>query len=223
MTDKYKDSQWLKEKYIDEGWSYKDIADECGVSKSTVGYHARNCDFSTRERDDVKYSDKPYRDENWLREQYIDNGRTLSEIAEECDVVRETVANWCRKHDIEIQYPTGEDHPQYNEDSGKYPDGTNFGGSWEENRRKALERANYACENPQCNEDKESLGRNPDVHHIIPFRLHESYDGEIHSLENLVVLCRSCHIETEPIRDVSLSAAEDEAVVDIVTKSRGGV
>ncbi|MGH2813330.1 MAG: HNH endonuclease signature motif containing protein [Actinomycetota bacterium] len=42
-----------------------------------------------------------------------------------------------------------------------------------------------------CGKTPEENGRALDVHHISPYR----YSGD-HSLENLVALCRSCHMRS---------------------------
>lgn len=70
-----------------------------------------------------------------------------------------------------------------------------YGRGWNETRRQALERDGYEC--MVCSKSKEEIGRNPDVHHIIPLRLfiesdeHEKEDG--HYLENVISLCITCH------------------------------
>ncbi|WP_204960087.1 HNH endonuclease [Salinigranum salinum] len=52
-----------------------------------------------------------------------------------------------------------------------------------------------------CGATREELGRNPDVHHIIPVRRYiesERFSREdAHFLENLVSLCSSCHRKAE--------------------------
>lgn len=55
--------------------------------------------------------------------------------------------------------------------------------SWKVQRRLAWERDNYTCQ--ECGTKPK---RNPDVHHIIPFRVSQS-----HALENLRCLCQRCH------------------------------
>lgn len=69
------------------------------------------------------------------------------------------------------------------------------GPSWNGQRTKALERDGYQCQ--ECGSEKESCYR-LDVHHIEPFR---DYGIENHEranrLENLVVLCRVCHMRVE--------------------------
>jgi len=89
---------------------------------------------------------------------------------------------------------TGEGHPNWM--GGGMP---NYRGDWREVRRQALERDGRTC--VHCGADHEELGRNPDVHHLIPVRAYaEASDrerAEAHFLENVVCLCPSCHRKAE--------------------------
>ena len=60
--------------------------------------------------------------------------------------------------------------------------------SWHTQRKLAWDRAKHTCE--YCG--LVNLKRNPDVHHITPFRISHS-----HALENLVCLCKRCHMIEE--------------------------
>ena len=55
--------------------------------------------------------------------------------------------------------------------------------SWKVQRRLAWERDNFTCQHCHI-----KGGRNPDVHHIIPWPTSLS-----HALDNLISLCRKCH------------------------------
>lgn len=74
-----------------------------------------------------------------------------------------------------------------------------YGTGWTAIRRKALARDGYACS--ICGKTKSEIGRNPDVHHIIPVRAfiesdrHQKTDA--HTLENVISLCASCHRKAE--------------------------
>lgn len=59
--------------------------------------------------------------------------------------------------------------------------------SWKIQRRLAWERDNHRCQH--CNTTPK---RNPDVHHINPWVVSRS-----HALDNLICLCRSCHLKLE--------------------------
>ena len=66
-------------------------------------------------------------------------------------------------------------------------------------RRQALERDDYQC--VVCGATTQAIGRNPDVHHIVPVRLFDRADdrtkADAHDLDNVVSLCPSCHRSAE--------------------------
>jgi 5-methylcytosine-specific restriction endonuclease McrA len=74
--------------------------------------------------------------------------------------------------------------------------GTSYRGpSWQEQRQKALERDGYECQ--ECGKGEDDAYR-LDVHHITPFReFGIERHTEANELDNLRVLCRSCHLEVE--------------------------
>ncbi len=94
---------------------------------------------------------------------------------------------------------TGEHHPNWR---GGY-DGY-YGPNWPEQRRAARARDDYHCQ--ACGVDevthRENTGERLSVHHITPFR--EFTDGEAdyesaNALDNLVTLCKRCHVRWEGI------------------------
>lgn len=69
--------------------------------------------------------------------------------------------------------------------SGRFGSDKN-GLSWKKQRLLAWQRDNYKCS--MCRRSKLSMRRNPDVHHIVPWRISFSHD-----LKNLLSLCQKCH------------------------------
>lgn len=67
---------------------------------------------------------------------------------------------------------------------------TVYNGDWWQVKRSALERDNHECQH--CGATKDELGREPDVHHVIPVRKFDDPQNA-HTLDNVVCLCRSCH------------------------------
>ncbi len=85
---------------------------------------------------------------------------------------------------------TGEGHPNWKGGGSEY-----YGQGWRQAKRRTLERDDHTC--VLCGATKDDLGRNPDVHHIVPVRRFieaEAADkADAHVPRNLVTLCVTCH------------------------------
>jgi len=70
-----------------------------------------------------------------------------------------------------------------------------YGTGWNKVRERALHRYGYQCR--ICGKTREEIGRNPDVHHIVPVRWfinsEEHTREDAHFIENVISLCISCH------------------------------
>lgn len=118
------------------------------------------------------------------------------ECGKECRVSKNNVKNLCRscinkKRKFVPLSRYGETNPNW-KGGHKYWNEGRFGKdknglSWKIQRRLARERDNYICQICHIKKNK-----NPDVHHIVPYRLSFS-----HSLDNLICLCASCHKKEE--------------------------
>lgn len=124
-----------------------------------------------------------------------------------CDVCNEVVcrhpsnvtgevvvcSNQCRREWLSEAF-SGDSHPNWAGGGNEA-----YGPGWNRVRRAALERDDYECVN--CGKTKAEIGRNPDVHHIVPVRLFEAHDeltvGDAHHLDNVVCLCVTCHRRAE--------------------------
>lgn len=80
-----------------------------------------------------------------------------------------------------------------------------YGPNWTEQRARARARDGYRCQ--RCGISEAELGRELDVHHLIPFRefKYDPHDParanrylEANRLENLITLCPACHRQAEP-------------------------
>jgi len=74
-----------------------------------------------------------------------------------------------------------------------------YGTGWSKVRERALQRDGYQCR--LCRKTREEIGRNPDVHHIVPVRWFidskEHMREDAHFIENVISLCLSCHRKAE--------------------------
>lgn len=98
------------------------------------------------------------------------------------------------------EYHRGQNNPRWREDA---PAGS-YRGGWHTARRKALGRAEYACEHCGMTEEEHysEYGISLDVHHEIPYRTFDDPE-EAHKPSNLTVLCRACHMQEEWAGDES--------------------
>lgn len=89
---------------------------------------------------------------------------------------------------------TGAGHPNWRGGGNEA-----YGVGWNSVRERALERDGYAC--VICGDDAEALGRNPDVHHVVPVRVFVESPAltleDAHTLDNVVSLCIACHRRAE--------------------------
>lgn len=95
----------------------------------------------------------------------------------------------CRRQWLSEAF-TGEGHPNWT-GGGE----ATYGKGWNAVRRRALERDGHRCR--RCGATKDELGREPDVHHIVPVRWFEEaaflHPADAHTLDNVISLCISCH------------------------------
>jgi len=97
--------EWLREEYLIRGRSMYDIADDLGLSYSTVRSYLIEYEIEIRSSSEAGSDGniKPLYNSDWLREQYENNCRSTYDIAEELNVSRNTVSSWLHRHDIETR------------------------------------------------------------------------------------------------------------------------
>lgn len=93
------------------------------------------------------------------------------------------------KNPLPVMY--GPDNPKWR--GGYLP---YYGPDWRPYRRAARKRDKYTCQH--CGITEEELGRELDVHHIVPFREFgvDNHD-QANELSNLISLCYLCHMKVE--------------------------
>ena len=95
----------------------------------------------------------------------------------------------CRRQWLSETF-TGEGHPNW-KGGGNEP----YGKGWRRAKLITLERDDHTC--AICGTTKADLGRNPDVHHIVPVRAFidapNADKTDAHVPRNLLTLCVACH------------------------------
>jgi len=102
----------------------------------------------------------------------------------------------------------GKEHPSWKGGYDEY-----YGSSWPSQQKKALVRDNYRCQ--CCLKTERNIGRKPDVHHINPVRnwnVKREHE-QMNNLNNLVSLCRNCHIKLE-------GRWKKKSSIDFISKAR---
>ena len=211
MAKRYHDAEWLRKKYHEEGMTQAEIADECGVSATAIRDWMKRHEiprrdvegenhglYGTKRSDEVKQSisetlaGREYPEEWCQRSSESHRGNSISD--ETRQKISESLRGMTRPEST---------RRKMSESTMEAMDGSwggaplqSYGPGWSAARRQVRER-DEVCQ--YCGE--EESGRNLDVHHIIPLRAfrksseHELSDG--HALENLVLLCRQCHVLSE--------------------------
>ena len=193
---KYKDAEFLRHEYHTKNQSLPQIADSVGVCSETIRSWMVRLDIPRRDRSSNTVKAQKGANENlsnreWLKEQYVTNKKSMTQLADELGVTEAGVLYWVRKHGIQTRTPqeaanSGEDHYAW---VGGHP--AYYGKNWREQRQKALERDGHECR--VCGK-----GENLHVHHVHKIRSF-SDPTEANYLDNLVTLCQNCHKKWEGI------------------------
>lgn len=111
----YTNEEWLREQYVGSRRAMTDIADELGCSASTVGRYIRKFDIETRSPSETKTNEqtRKLRNKDWVREQYVEKRRSLSEIGDQLNVTPSTVSPWLQRHNIPRRSNSASQHDAY--------------------------------------------------------------------------------------------------------------
>jgi len=204
---RYRNGHWLEVKYWDEGFTQREIAEECGVSPSTVRKYMKRFDVPTR---DVEGENHPM----YGRERTEEEKRKISESLEGRSFSEETRQRMSESHKgNEIpetvreriaeslegrtrpeetrrkmsESTAGQDNPNWR---GGYSH--HYGAGWSVARDSVRDR-DEVCQH--CGHDGSEYRL--EVHHIVPVRLFRQADDleieDAHDEQNLVLLCNRCH------------------------------
>lgn len=222
MDTPYRDAEWLRRKYHDEGLTQRAIAEECGMSTTTIRRWMKRNDIETREIAGENHG-------LYGKERSEETKRKIAETLDGREVSTETrrrMADWQKgrslprevrekisdalrgvekstKTRLKMSRSTaGKNNPNWK--GGEYTHEW-YGPGWEFVRNRVRER-DEVCQ--QCGHDGSSTRL--EVHHIIPIRHFRNADGipinAANHEANLLLLCKRCHgraehgvIEVKPV------------------------
>jgi len=106
---KYRDADWLREQYVVEEKSTREIAEEFDYGSTTICTWLDKHGIEKRSQGEAiskaKTPDALYTDKDWLQEQYVEKENAMREIANECGVSRSAIRRSLVKNDIETRPP----------------------------------------------------------------------------------------------------------------------
>lgn len=209
MGSRYRDEDWLEQKYRNEGLTQREIAEKCGVSPRTIRKWMNRHDIETREvrgknhglygqrRDEAtkrKISETLENreiDEAW-RERIAEarSGKPIPEAVRE--KISESLSGYERPDETRERMSLASLGPKNARWKGHDSTHLNYGAGWGRARRLARER-DEVCQHCGHGGDERRL----EVHHIVPVRhfrrAPDTSMSEAHALSNLVLLCSRCH------------------------------
>lgn len=211
MVKRYRNGWWLEHKYHGEGWTQREIGEECGVSPRTIRKWMARRGVDTREVKGENHGLYGRERSDEVKERIADalRGREFSEEArrrmadakqgkEIPDEIRERIAESLsgmtrpestRRKMSEAR--AGEGNPQW-----KGGGSVRYGPGWSAAREWVRER-DEVCQHCGHDGSEDRL----EVHHIVPMRaFHDVEEASLrtaHDESNLVLLCRPCHVRAE--------------------------
>jgi len=191
----WNDEEYIYREYIQKQKTRGTIADELGCSRATITNACERFGFEIN-REERQASYPELTNEDWLRNEYEDNGAPT--IADRLGCTKTAVYGALERHGIErddrhLDLPSGKNHPTW---KGGHEE--NRGYTWPEQRKKALDRDNHKCRRCGMSNAEHTAEYNQaiHVHHIIRYGDFDSCE-QANKLANLVTLCRPCHDELE--------------------------
>lgn len=104
----YQDKAWLKEKYLVEELGCPQIARIVGCADMTILYWLKKHGIPVRSNSAAHIAhdgDRLYKDGEWLRQKYVDEGLSVHQIGTLADSNGDTIWKWLRRHDIPVRTP----------------------------------------------------------------------------------------------------------------------
>lgn len=211
MSRLYRDPDWLRRKYHDEGLTQAEIASECSVSPRTIRRYMTKFDIETRTLQGEQHPLHGTSRDPETREKIADtlSGRSLSEEWRERiarahegrtlprdvrDKISESLTGHSRPEAVRekmSESTAGEENPNWRGGYSNY-----YGAGWSVARERVLER-DEVCQH--CGHD--GSNRRLEVHHLVPVRVFRRAEEvsveDAHQLSNLVLLCNRCHTKAD--------------------------
>lgn len=138
---------------------------------------------------------QPFKNREWLYEQYVTQRQTVEQVAERCETTKEVILGALRKFDIprrgnsdaQLGRQAGENNPAWK--GGTTPERQRLyrAGHWQELVKQIYERDGYTCQ--RCGAPK-TARRGLHAHHLAPWADAPALRFD-HA--NLITLCRTCH------------------------------
>lgn len=98
---KHYQKEWLQQKYHEEGLTIVEIANEAGVSRTTICRSIRKNDIKTRDGWEYNVREGPWNDEDWLRDHYINQQMSVPDISKKFDVSETAIYERLDEYNIE--------------------------------------------------------------------------------------------------------------------------
>lgn len=100
----WRDAERLRTLYLEKELSQNQIAEKLGTSGSVIHRWLNRHDIETRKRGDTRStSDTPWRDEDTMRQLYVEEGLSTYQIGEELGCSYQTAHDWLERHDVETR------------------------------------------------------------------------------------------------------------------------
>jgi AraC-like DNA-binding protein len=102
----------FRRRYVDRHQSLYDIAKQTGISRKTLARLAAEYGITLRDGPQ-DYKRRGVIDRDWLLEQYVERGRTLSDLAREKNMSTTNMARWAHFHEIPLRSRGGATHDSF--------------------------------------------------------------------------------------------------------------
>jgi hypothetical protein len=190
-TQVYDNKDWLYNQYVILGKGYTVIANELGVSNTTILDRILFFGWDIRGHKDIDKAaprnGRKHSKESLLK---IRATRVKKRALKNCTYCRKTferVSSFANR--AHHSYCSNECFRNYLKENRVIPDNITFSAEYKEWRKKVYIRDQYRCKMPGCNSNSRDIA----AHHIYPKKI---YPEKKFDINNGITLCRYCHEKT---------------------------